>query len=77
MKDLYVRQDRRGSGLGRALMSRLAKLAQIEGIARIDWTADADDTRLQEFCAVLGGAVLPEKLFFRIGGEKLKELASG
>jgi len=48
----------------------------MEGISRIDWTADADDARLQEFYKTLGGAILQEKVFFRIKDEKLTELAS-
>ena len=75
LKELYVRTDQRGSGIGKMLMSRLAILAQSEGISRIDWTADIKDKRLQQFYEALGGRALPEKLFFRISGSELTALA--
>ena len=56
-------------------MARLAEIARQEGHDRIDWTADADDLRLQHFYELLGGRALPEKRFFRIAGAKLRELA--
>jgi GNAT superfamily N-acetyltransferase len=75
LKELYVRHNRRGAGLGKRLMARLAEIAHQEGHDRIDWTADADDLRLQHFYEMLGGRALPEKRFFRIAGAKLRELA--
>ena len=74
MKDLYVRHDRRNGGLGKRLMARLAAIAVKEGHNRLDWTVDAHDLRLQQFYEMLGGQALPEKLFFRVAGAKLKEL---
>ncbi|WP_245288186.1 GNAT family N-acetyltransferase [Bradyrhizobium sp. Ec3.3] len=75
LKELYVRHDRRRSGLGKRLMAQLAALARHEGHDRIDWTVDADDPGLQEFYEMLGGRALPEKRFFRMAGAKLTELA--
>ena len=75
LKELYVRRNRRSSGLGRRLMARLAAMARQEGHDRIDWTVDADDLRLQHFYEMLGGRALPEKRFFRVTGAKLRELA--
>jgi GNAT superfamily N-acetyltransferase len=75
LKDLYVRHDRRGSGLGKRLMAHLAAMAQQEGHDRIDWTVDAGDLRLQKFYEMVGGRALPEKRFFRIAGAMLTELA--
>ncbi len=75
LKELYVRHDRRNSGLGKRLMTRLAAIARQEGHDRIDWTVDAADLRLQQFYEMLGGQALPEKRFFRIAGAKLTKLA--
>ena len=75
LKELYVRDDWRGSGLGKRLMSRLAAIARQDGHGRIDWTVDADDLRLQSFYEMLGGQALPAKRFFRITGAGLTELA--
>jgi GNAT superfamily N-acetyltransferase len=75
LKELYVRRDRRNSGLGKRLMARLAAIARHEGHDRIDWTVDTADLRLQQFYEMLGGQALPEKRFFRVAGAKLTELA--
>ncbi|MBW7968564.1 GNAT family N-acetyltransferase [Bradyrhizobium sp. BR 10289] len=75
LKELYVRNEWRGGGLGRKLMSRLAAIAQQDGHGRIDWTVDADDLRLQGFYEMLGGQALPAKRFFRITGSELAQLA--
>ena len=75
LKELYVRDDWRGSGLGKRLMSRLAAIARQDGHGRIDWTVDADDLGLQKFYEMLGGQALPAKRFFRIAGAGLTELA--
>ena len=75
LKELYVRHNRRGSGVGKRLMVRLAAMARQEGHDRIDWTVDTDDLRLQQFYEMLGGRALPEKRFFRIVGARLTDLA--
>ena len=75
LKELYVRNHWRGSGLGKRLMSRLAAIARRDGHGRIDWTVDADDLRLQSFYEMLGGQALPAKRFFCITGAGLTELA--
>ena len=76
LKDLFVRADWRGTGLGKALMAELARIATSEGIARIDWTASREDIGLHRFYEALGGNVLSDRLFFRLNGEALKDLAS-
>ncbi len=77
MKELYVAAAMRSGGSGRALMKALAREALARGLGRIDWTADRDDARLCDFYAALGGRAMPEKLFFRLTGDALDELASG
>jgi GNAT superfamily N-acetyltransferase len=77
LKDLYVRQSHRGSGLGKQLMGRLATMARDEGIGQIDWTVDADDQRLRQFYETLGGHAVPEKLFYRLSGARLGGVRTG
>ena len=38
LEDLYVRPDRRGTGLGRALLTELARIAVDRGYARVEWS---------------------------------------
>lgn len=75
LKELYVADSHRKNGIGRALMRALAGIASRRGLSRIDWTADASDTRLLSFYESLGGEPKPDKLFFRLDGEALEDLA--
>lgn len=77
LKELFVSADRRGSGVGRGLMRAVARLAVAEGFARVDWTADRGDARLLRYYDALGGVEQPEKVFFRLSGEALSDLATG
>src|SRR5262249_50563742 len=45
LDDLFVDADRRGRGVGRALLQRLARLANERGCGRIEWTAGAHNER--------------------------------
>ena len=45
------------------------------GHRRIDWTADADDAALLRFYDGLGAAAYPKKVFYRLTGDALADLA--
>ncbi|WP_018099099.1 GNAT family N-acetyltransferase [Sinorhizobium meliloti] len=77
LKEIYVRAARRDRGIGEALLRALAATALSRGFSRIDWTADASDTRLVSYYERLGGVPRPDKLFFRLDGEALGKLADG
>lgn len=74
LKELYVARSARGLGLGTQLLAALAATAVREGYGRIDWTAARDDPALRRFYEGLGGAV-SDRLFFRLAGESLLDLA--
>ena len=75
LKEIYVAEAARGAGIGRALMRELAALAVRRGHRRLDWTADADDAALLRFYESLGAEPQPKKLFFRLTGDALDDLA--
>jgi GNAT superfamily N-acetyltransferase len=75
LKEIYLADAARGAGLGRALMAALAELALERGHRRIDWTADADDAALLRFYEGLGAVAQRKKLFYRLTGEALADLA--
>jgi GNAT superfamily N-acetyltransferase len=75
LKEIYVADAARGAGLGRKLMTALAELALERGHRRIDWTADADDAALLRFYDGLGAAAYPKKVFYRLTGDALADLA--
>lgn len=76
LKDLFVRAQWRGTGVGKALMTELARIAASEGIARIDWTASREDVELRRFYEKIGGNALSDRQFFRLNGDALKNLGS-
>jgi ribosomal protein S18 acetylase RimI-like enzyme len=75
MKELYVAKAGRGAGVGEALMRALARLARARGCTRIDWTTQQDNTGARAFYERIGARVVEEKVYFRLDGAKLTELA--
>lgn len=76
LKDLFVSAQARRRGIGRRLMQAAARLAVERGFARLDWTADRGDVGLLRFYADLGGTEQPEKVFLRLAGQALTDLAT-
>ncbi len=54
LKELYVRQASRGSGAGRALMSRLTEIAQARGCRRMRWLVLKGNESARRFYRSLG-----------------------
>lgn len=77
LKEIYVAEAARGKGLGRALMTALARLAVERGHRRLDWTADADDPALLRFYESLGAVAQTKKVFYRLTGPALEAAAEG
>ena len=75
LKELYVSKNSRGKGIGRRLLKALSAVALERKLGRIDWTADAKDAALLSFYDDIGGTRKPEKLFYRLDGDALKDLA--
>ncbi|NEJ22085.1 GNAT family N-acetyltransferase [Rhizobium leguminosarum] len=76
LKELYVLRAYRSRGIGQELIAHLARLAQERRLSRIDWTADASEDRLLRFYDAIGGQRKPDKVFYRLDGDALKQLAS-
>ena len=74
LKELYVRQDHRRSGIGRLLMRHLFTYASDHGCSRMEWTADEDNTGARRFYENLGVQANPSKVFYR--AENLGALAA-
>jgi GNAT superfamily N-acetyltransferase len=75
LKDLYVTEQARGLGIGRALLVAMARIAVDEDYCRIDWTTDATNEGAQRLYDRLG---IPRhaKPFYRLSGEDLKKFAA-
>lgn len=65
LKELYVAADRRGSGVGRAVMTELVRIAAERACSRVEWTADADNPDAQRFYERLGYSPATSKIFYR------------
>jgi len=77
LKELYVSEASRQHGVGRQLMSELCRLARENDCDRVEWTADADNPVALSFYETLGVPPASSKVFYRIDGEALVQMASG
>ncbi|MBK9432248.1 MAG: GNAT family N-acetyltransferase [Sphingomonadales bacterium] len=77
LEDLFVRPEARGSGLGKALLKRLAALAVERDCARLEWSVlDWNEPSIQ-FYKALGAKPMDEWTIYRVDGDALGELAKG
>ncbi|MEM8589036.1 MAG: GNAT family N-acetyltransferase [Pseudomonadota bacterium] len=76
MKDLFVTENARGTGVGTHVMRHLAGLAMKLGCQRFDWTAETDNPRALAFYDRLGATRVEEKVYFRFSAQTLASLAA-
>ncbi|TIO06558.1 GNAT family N-acetyltransferase [Mesorhizobium sp.] len=74
LKDLFVRENARNAGVGRALMAFLASHCPREGIGRIDLTTEDWNEGALRFYDGLGAERHDQKVFLRLSGEALKAI---
>ena len=76
LEDLFVRPNARGSGLGKALLGKLAALAVERDCARLEWSVLDWNTPAIDFYKALGATAMDEWTVFRVDGSALTELAA-
>ncbi len=76
LEDLYVRPERRGQGIGAALMRYLARLAVARGCGRLEWSVLDWNKRAMEFYESLGARGLKEWTVYRLTGDALMRFGS-
>jgi len=76
MKELFVRADSRGRGVGRALMAWIARDAAAHGCGRIDWHVKASNEAGIRFYAGLGAQRVGDRLSYRLDRAALALLVS-
>ena len=75
LEDLFVRPEARGSGLGKALLAALARMAIERDCARLEWSVlDWNDPAIQ-FYKKLGAKPMEEWTIFRVDGDALEQLS--
>ncbi|MEY5006842.1 MAG: hypothetical protein RL764_158 [Pseudomonadota bacterium] len=76
LEDLFVTPEARGSGLGTALLSRLAQLAVERDCARLEWSVLDWNEPSIGFYKALGAKPMDEWTVFRLDGTALTGLAA-
>jgi GNAT superfamily N-acetyltransferase len=74
LEDLYVKPAHRGSGIGRALLKRLAALAVERQHGRFEWSVLDWNEHAIRFYTGLGATVMPEWRICRVTGDALQAM---
>ena len=75
LEDLFVVPEERGSGIGRALLEHLARLAVDRGCARLEWAVLDWNRDAIQFYERLGARPNSDWTVYRLTGEALTGLA--
>ncbi|MEO5676798.1 MAG: GNAT family N-acetyltransferase [Usitatibacter sp.] len=76
LEDLFVEPEHRGSGIGKALLQRLASLVVKRGGGRFEWRVlDWNEPSIR-FYESLGAVVMREWLLVRLAGQELEHFAA-
>lgn len=76
LEDLFVRPTLRGRGIGRLLLSQLARLAVERGCGRLEWSVLDWNEPAIGFYRALGAEAMDEWTVYRVTGSALRELAA-
>jgi GNAT superfamily N-acetyltransferase len=77
IEDIYVRPESRRSGIGRALLARIAAMAVARGAPRLEWAVLDWNSLGLDFYDELGARPMDEWRLHRLEGEALSKLGSG
>ena len=75
LEDLFVLEDYRGKGYGKALLKELARIAVDRGCGRLEWTCLDWNKPSIDFYLSLGAVPMDEWTVYRVTGDTLKNLA--
>jgi GNAT superfamily N-acetyltransferase len=76
VEDLYVNPEHRGSGIGKALLTRVAAVAVAEGCSRLQWDVLEWNAPAIGFYEQMGAQMLTEWRTMRVTGDSLPALAA-
>jgi GNAT superfamily N-acetyltransferase len=76
LEDLYVKPHARGRGVGRSLITFVAKIAVERRCGRFEWSVLDWNTRAVDFYRSLGAVSMDEWTVQRVTGEALERLAA-
>lgn len=75
LEDLFVQPEFRGLGIGKSLLSEVAKIAIESDCGRMEWSV-LDWNPARKFYEHLGASALEEWLVYRIKDDNLRKLAN-
>lgn len=76
LEDLYVLEEYRGRGYGKALLKELARTACERGCGRLEWSCLDWNRNSIDFYLSLGAVKMDEWTVYRMAGETLKKFGS-
>ena len=76
LEDLYVKQEERGKGFGKALLAYLARLAVDQNCGRLEWAVLDWNEPSIKFYESLGASLMKDWMITRVTGDDLLNLAS-
>ena len=71
LEDLFVLDQHRGCGIGKALLQRLAQITTERGWARMEWSVLDWNTGAQDFYRAQGARPMDDWTMWRLTGEAL------
>ena len=77
LEDLFVVPDARGAGIGRALLTYLARIAIVRGCGRIEWSVLKWNEPAIRFYEGLGARPIDGWTVYRLAGDALREVGEG
>jgi len=77
LEDLFVMPEARGAGVGRALLTRLAVIAEARDYGRLEWNVLGWNAPAIAFYRRLGAFVLDEWQTYRLDRDGIRALAAG
>lgn len=77
IEDLYVREELRGTGYGKALLGSVAAVCEANEYSRLEWSVLDWNTPAIGFYEALGAVPMSEWIGYRLTGESLRAAAAG
>lgn len=75
LEDLYVKEEYRGKGYGKAILKKLASIAVERGCGRLEWSCLDWNQPSIDFYLSLGAEAMSDWTVYRVAGRTLRELA--